>query len=160
LDLFLIPLGADPDRQHDPGEHPLRDEEENASHNTDGTNTSASASDSVEMFSARQSMASDENPAPALKPKGNIPVWTSAPEPFIQSNDKEDPDLLPRIRGMFRLLDLISERSSSGIGENAKRPSFYPISDLSFCSQSTRSSSHRNLLPHLSMKSAPAPMLH
>ena len=71
----------------------------------------------MEMFSAKQSMASDENIAPALEePKGNIPVGTAIPEPFMQSSDKGDHDLLPRIRGMFRLLDLISERSSSGIG--------------------------------------------
>ena len=61
-------------------------------------------------------MASDENPAPALEPMGNIPVGTTAPEPVMQSSDKKDNDLLPRIRGMFRLLDLINERSSSGIG--------------------------------------------
>jgi hypothetical protein len=114
--ISLIRLCADPD-QPDTGEQPLGDEEEYASHNTDGTNTSASASDSgVEMFSARESMAGEENPTRTQVPLENIPVNTTGPETLMQSSSKDGHDLLPRIRGMFRLLDLISERSSSGIG--------------------------------------------
>jgi len=74
------------------------------------------------MFSARESIAGDENPAPVQKPKWNTPVETTAREKLMQSSDKDDYDLLPRIRGMFRLLDLISERSSSGIGKSARHP--------------------------------------
>lgn len=114
--IFLIRLCADPDKQ-DPGERPPGDKEENASHNTDGTNTSASASDSdVQMFSARESIASDENLAPPQEPMETILVGTTAPQTLMKNPGKDDHDLLPRIRGMFRLLDLISERSSSGIG--------------------------------------------
>jgi hypothetical protein len=58
-------------------------------------------------------MAKDEGPAPAQE---NMPVGTTVPKIPMQSSDKGGRDLLPRIRGMFRLLDLISERSSSGIG--------------------------------------------
>ena len=114
--IFLIRLRADPDKQ-DLGERPPGDKEENESHNTGGTNTSASASDSdVEMFSAKESTASDENPTPTKEPMGNIPVGPTAPQTLVQRSGKNDHDLLPRIRGMFRLLDLIIERSSSGIG--------------------------------------------
>ncbi len=114
--IFLIRVCADPDKQ-DLGEQPLGDKEANESHNTGGTNTSASASDSdVEMFSARESTASGENPVPTQEPMGNIPVGTTVPQTIVQRSGKDDHDLLPRIRGMSRLLDLISERSSSGIG--------------------------------------------
>ena len=114
--VFHTHLRADPDNPG-PGEYPLGDEEENASHNTDGTNTSASASDSdVQMFSARESTASDENPPRTPEPMENIPLRTTAPETVMQGSGKDDHDLLPRIRGMFRLLDLINERGSSGIG--------------------------------------------
>ena len=114
--IFLIPLCADPDKQ-DLGEQPPGDKEENASHNTDGTNTSASASDSdVEMFSARESAASDENLAPPREPMETFPIGPTAPQTLMQTSVKDDRDLLLRIRGMFRLLDLINERSSSGIG--------------------------------------------
>lgn len=113
---FLIRLRADPDKQ-DLGEQPLGDKEENECHNKGGTNASASASDSdVEMFSARESTASDEKPAPTQESMENILVGTTAPQTLVQRSGKDDHDLLPRIRGMFRLLDLINERSSSGIG--------------------------------------------
>jgi len=68
------------------------------------------------MFSAKESIARDENPARNQGPVENIPASTTAPETLMQSSNKDNRDLLHRIRGMFRLLDLISERSSSGIG--------------------------------------------
>ena len=68
------------------------------------------------MFSAKESIARDENPARNQEPVENIPASTAAPETLMQSSSKDGHDLLARIRGMFRLLDLISERSSSGIG--------------------------------------------
>ena len=77
-----------------------------------------------------QSIASDENlSTPTEAPDGNIPLGKALPEPHIRSPNKDERDLLPRIRGMFRLLDLINERGSSGIGQALKTHPLYVLAD-------------------------------
>jgi len=84
---------------------------------TDAVDANAVTSESdVEMFSARSQVNSHSKAE-----EGRNNVGSKSQKGDVVNNTQEeineaDLDLLPRIRGLFRLLDLISEQGVAGTG--------------------------------------------